>query len=85
MFLFITGLTLFLMGISMGGTIYPWKSAGPIATLVIGLVCLILLGFYEAKANLKYPVLPVQFFANRGFFSLVICATIATVRDFSFC
>lgn len=78
-FLWTAGLTLLLMGISMGGTIYPWKSAAVISTLVIGAVLLIVLFTWEAFANLAYPAIPVKFFANRGFMALVCCATVASV------
>ena len=34
--LFLAGLILLLLGLSWGGTLYPWKSAHVIATLIIG-------------------------------------------------
>ena len=39
--LFTAGMLLFLMGLSWGGSLYPWKSAHVIATLVVGLVLLV--------------------------------------------
>lgn len=36
MFLFISGSLLFLMGLSWGGSSYPWDSAHVIATIVVG-------------------------------------------------
>ncbi|KAI3324649.1 fungal trichothecene efflux pump [Xylariaceae sp. AK1471] len=82
-FLWIAGLTLFLIGISVGGTIYPWKSATTLSTIVIGAVLLIILFVYESYANLEYPAIPVKFFRNRGFISLVACATVATMFYYS--
>lgn len=82
-FLWTAGLTLFLMGISWGGVIYPWKSAAVISSIVIGFVLLVVLFVYEAYANLTYPAIPVKFFANRGFISLVTCATVASVCHIS--
>lgn len=73
------GLTLLLMGVSWGGSIYPWKSAATISSIIIGVVLLIALFVYEGFAKLEYPAIPVQLFANRGFISLVACATVATV------
>ena len=73
------GLTLFLMGISWGGVIYPWKSAAVISSMVIGAVLLIALFLWEGFMDLTYPAIPVKFFANRGFISLVACATVASV------
>lgn len=97
-FLWISGLTLFLMGISwvgtllhfinstklsQGGGLYPWKSAAVICTIAIGSGLLILFGFWEAFGNQKYPLMPVKFFQNRGFISLVACATVATMFYYS--
>jgi hypothetical protein len=74
-FFWTAGLVLFLMGISWGGGLYPWKSAAVICTIVIGASCLIAFGCWEAFANQKYPLMPMKFFRNRGFISLVACAT----------
>lgn len=71
------------MGVSWGGTMYPWKSAATISAIIIGVVLLIALFVWEAKANLKYPAIPVKFFANRGFMSLVTCATVASMFYYS--
>lgn len=73
------GLTLLLMGVSWGGTIYPWNSPATISSIVIGFALLVALFVYEGFAKLEYPAIPVQFFANRGFISLVACATVASV------
>ncbi|KAJ3570048.1 hypothetical protein NPX13_g5864 [Xylaria arbuscula] len=82
-FLWIAGLTLFLIGISVGGSIYPWKSATTLSTIVIGGALLIILFIYESYADLEYPAIPVKFFRNRGFISLVACATVATMFYYS--
>lgn len=42
--LFVAGLTLFLVGLSWGGQIYPWKSARTLSTLLIGILSLV--GFF---------------------------------------
>lgn len=67
------------MGISWGGSIYPWKSAAVISSILIGGIMLIVLFFWEGYMDLSYPAIPVKFFANRGFISLVACATVASV------
>ncbi|KAI2620469.1 trichothecene efflux pump [Hypoxylon sp. NC1633] len=82
-FMWTAGLTLVLMGVSWGGTSYPWNSAATISSIVIGVVLLIALFVYEAFAKLEYPAIPVQFFANRGFISLVACVTVATMSYYS--
>lgn len=82
-FLWTAGLTLFLMGVSWGGTMYPWKSAATISSLVIGAALLIILFVWETFADLKYPAIPVKFFRNRGFVALVCCATVASMFYYS--
>lgn len=82
-FLWIAGLTLFLIGISVGGTVYAWTSAATLSTIIVGGVLLIILFVYEAYADLEYPAIPVKFFRNRGFISLVACATVATMFYYS--
>ncbi|CAM1505005.1 Fc.00g106420.m01.CDS01 [Cosmosporella sp. VM-42] len=82
-FLWTAGLTVFLMGISWGGNMYPWKSAATISSIIIGILLLVALFLWEGFATLKYPAIPVQFFANRGFMSLVCCATVASMFYYS--
>jgi MFS family permease len=41
--LFTGGLILFILGLSSGGSLYPWKSAHVISFIVVGLLCLIAL------------------------------------------
>jgi len=44
MLLFVAGLVLFLIGLSWGGVIYPWKSAQTLSTLLVGLALIV--GFF---------------------------------------
>jgi hypothetical protein len=44
--LFTAGMVLFLIGLSWGGTVYPWKSAQVLCTLFIGIATLAGLGVY---------------------------------------
>lgn len=46
-FLFSGGLTLFLVGISLGGGQYTWTDAHTLGTLVVGLGVLLIFGIYE--------------------------------------
>lgn len=62
LFIFVSGCTLFLVGVNWGGVLYPWVSAPVIAPIVIGAVLLIGLGFYEAYANIPEPLLPPRLF-----------------------
>lgn len=45
-FLFISGTVIFLIGLSWGGSAYPWKSAAVICTLVIGALTLVAFALY---------------------------------------
>lgn len=83
MFLWTAGLTVFLMGVSWGGSIYPWKSAATISAIVVGIALLILLFIWEGFFHPKYPAIPIQFFSNRGFMALVVCATVASSKSSS--
>ncbi|CAK7198194.1 hypothetical protein SEUCBS139899_000852 [Sporothrix eucalyptigena] len=82
-FLWASGLALFLMGLSWGGGLYPWKSAAVICTIIIGFALLVCFGLWESYADLKYPVMPMAYFLNRGFISLVAMATIASMFYYS--
>ncbi|QDS72450.1 hypothetical protein FKW77_009493 [Venturia effusa] len=43
------GMSLTLVGIAFGGTTFPWRSAGVIVTIVLGLLSFIALGLWEWK------------------------------------
>ncbi|KAF9886271.1 hypothetical protein FE257_011884 [Aspergillus nanangensis] len=62
LFLFVAGCMLFIIGLSWGGSLYPWKSAASIVPIVIGFLALVVLGFYEAYADLKEPLFPPRLF-----------------------
>jgi len=74
-FLYGSGVVLFLLGISFGGTEMPWKSAGPIAMIVIGLLLLIALGFYEAMYDQIFPLFPRAVLGNIRGVTLVLVGT----------
>jgi MFS family permease len=73
--LFAAGCLLFLIGVNYGGRQYPWSDSHVIAPMVVGICCLIGLGFWEAYADLAYPLMPPRLFKNvRGFtMVLVVC------------
>ncbi|ORY01051.1 fungal trichothecene efflux pump [Clohesyomyces aquaticus] len=62
LFLFVAGCTLFIVGVSWGGSLYPWKSATALCPIIIGLLTLVGLGFYETYATLKEPLFPPRLF-----------------------
>lgn len=45
------GLTLFLVGLNLGGGLYAWGNARVVATLVVGLVILVCFALYEWKGT----------------------------------
>lgn len=45
--LLLTGLTLFLVGMGLGGGLYAWTNARVLITLVVGLAILVAFGVYE--------------------------------------
>ncbi|KAF2102319.1 MFS general substrate transporter [Rhizodiscina lignyota] len=66
------GLMLFLMGISWGGVLHPWKSGHVIGTIVSGAILLIGFFFYEAYMPLKEPLMPVRLWRNKGWSVIII-------------
>ncbi|KAJ4366143.1 hypothetical protein N0V83_007778 [Neocucurbitaria cava] len=72
LFLYTAGLVLFILGLSSGGNLYPWKDARVLAPLVIGTLCLVALFVYESYANLSQPLIPIHFFKNRGWVAAMI-------------
>ncbi|KAF2396913.1 MFS general substrate transporter [Trichodelitschia bisporula] len=68
----VLGMLLFLMGISWGGVLYPWKSAHVISTIVVGFALLVAFVLYEIYMPLKEPVVPMYLFKNRGWNVTVI-------------
>lgn len=63
LFLFIAGCTLFIVGVSWGGSLHPWTSATTLGPLIVGFLTLVGLGFYERHApHLKEPLFPPRLF-----------------------
>lgn len=72
LFLATSGILLFLMGISWGGVLYPWKSAHVISATVIGGVLLVAFFIYEIYVPLKEPLLPKNLMTNRDWLVTVM-------------
>jgi EmrB/QacA subfamily drug resistance transporter len=64
-FFIIAGTLLFLFGLDLGGTSFPWNSATIICLLVFGVVAALLSIPVEAKIA-KYPIMPSRIFKNRS-------------------
>ncbi|KAH6973092.1 fungal trichothecene efflux pump, partial [Ilyonectria sp. MPI-CAGE-AT-0026] len=68
--MFITGCTLFIIGVNWGGTLHPWTSAATLVPIILGLVLLVALGFYEAYGNIQEPLLPARLFKQVRHFTM---------------
>ncbi|KAF2492222.1 MFS general substrate transporter [Lophium mytilinum] len=66
-FLFIAGMLFFIMGLSWGGSLHPWKSASVIATIVVGFLCLVAFALYETLVPMEEPFVPIHIFKDRAF------------------
>ena len=58
-FTFIAGLTSFLVGISWGGSMFPWSHAATLVPIILGLAVVFTTGLYEkylAKVNFLRPL-----------------------------
>ncbi|CAA9957232.1 AraJ Arabinose efflux permease [Pyrenophora teres f. maculata] len=70
LFLFLAGCTLFIVGVSWGGSMAPWISATVLAPIIIGLLTLAVLGFYEAHYTLTAPLFPPRLFRAKRHFTV---------------
>lgn len=68
------GLSITLMGLGFGGITFPWKHAGVIAPIIIGVFLLITLGIYEWKFA-RHPFLAPQLFRQGRSFTMVLFIT----------
>lgn len=63
-FLYSLGLLLFIMGLSWGGSVHPWKSAVVLVAILGGVALLIAFTLWELYADLKEPLVPMHLFKN---------------------
>ncbi|CAK7210672.1 hypothetical protein SEUCBS140593_000909 [Sporothrix eucalyptigena] len=63
-FLFAAGFVLFLLGLSWGGSVYPWKSAAVICAIVLGAALLGVFALWETFAPLREPLVPIHILAD---------------------
>jgi len=73
-FLYAVGLVLFLLGLSWGGSTYPWNSAIVVSFIVIGFATLVSFVLWELYAPLEEPLVPVALFTHRPYVVSVILA-----------
>ncbi|KAF2836293.1 fungal trichothecene efflux pump [Patellaria atrata CBS 101060] len=82
-FLFTSGLVVFLIGINWGGGIYPWKSAHVLGAFFAGFATLVIFCFWEKHCGLDYPLIPMGVFKNIKYDSIVACASIGAIVYYS--
>ncbi|KAH7067151.1 fungal trichothecene efflux pump [Paraphoma chrysanthemicola] len=78
-FLFSTGLVVFLIGMNWGGSAYPWKSGHVLGALFAGFATLVAFCFWEAYSGLEYPLIPMRLFKNIPYDANVACASLAAI------
>ena len=79
-FLFAAGLVVLMLGLSWGGTIYPWDSAASIASVVLGFFTLIAFGFWEAYGPISQPLVPAHVIKERAWTISVILLSIGVSK-----
>lgn len=82
-FLFSTGLTVFLVGLSWAGQPgHAWKSASVIAPIVLGFLTFAACFVYDFTVRPKHAFLPLELFRNvRGFTLYVFSAVHPCITD----
>jgi MFS family permease len=78
-FLFIAGVIVFLIGLSWGGSTYPWKSAAVICSLVLGALTLVAFALYEQYVFKGQALMPPRLFKRIEYVAIVMVATIAAM------
>jgi nicotinamide riboside transporter PnuC len=57
------GVTMFLFGLTSGGTTHPWDSAYVLCLIIFGLVTIVLF-FLDQWKLAKYPTIPIRIFRD---------------------
>ncbi|CAK7234211.1 hypothetical protein SBRCBS47491_008870 [Sporothrix bragantina] len=81
--LFTAGLLVLLLGISWGGSMYPWKSGMVIGFIVGGAAILILLVLWEIYGAGDYPLIPIHLFKNRQYMGTILTAAVGSMVYYS--
>ncbi|CAG8975243.1 hypothetical protein HYALB_00011943 [Hymenoscyphus albidus] len=82
-FLFTTGLVLFLIGLNWGGQSYSWASVHVLVTLILGIFTLIGFGLWEAYSGHESPLMPMRLFKNIKYDAITVCASIGAMVYYS--
>ncbi|EPY52253.1 MFS transporter [Schizosaccharomyces cryophilus OY26] len=79
----ITGVVLFLLGISLGGESGHWARPGVLPYIIIGAVLVIFAMVYDFHTK-RNPVLPPILFKNMNSISVMICSFVLYLNDYLF-
>jgi MFS family permease len=69
-----------LLGLDLGGSVYPWGSAKIICLIVFGSL-MILVFIYSEKKLARYPVIPLALFGTRNIATLLVSFIHGLVRQ----
>lgn len=70
--------------VGQGGSAYAWKSAHVIATIVVGGVCLIALGFWCKYTSSENSFIPVHLLGDLHFMAVVCIVTTGAMSYYAF-
>ncbi|KAJ6092290.1 hypothetical protein N7467_004259 [Penicillium canescens] len=84
LFLLSAGLLLFLLGISWGGSVYPWKSAAVLSTIMIGGIVLVCFVCYESCCSPSNVLVPMHLFSNLKWLAVVLTLSMAASMYYAF-
>jgi len=80
-FIFISGATSFLLGLSWGGNQYAWSSPATLVPLIAGIAILCSCIVYERHAA-RNPFLRLSVFGSRSAISAYLCTVLASLTLF---
>lgn len=75
---------MFLLGISWGGNVYPWRSAAVVSTIVIGGILLAAFFSWEIYYPMGEPLVPMHLFKNRGWVISTLLVSIGASIYYAF-
>lgn len=83
MFLFTSGLTVFLIGLNWGGSAYPWSSGHVLGAFFAGIAGMVAFCVWEAYCPHEYPLMPMSLFQNVKYDAIVACAAVGAMVYYS--
>lgn len=80
--MFIIGMTTFLVGITWGGSQFPWKSAATLVPMILGLAVVFMTGLYE-RFVAKVTFLRLSLFHSWSAIAVYLCTVLQGLTLFS--